>query len=164
MPFAVNRLKTGTPPRIDGKTIDYSSLQAQPGDRPTPVFSFFGDAERHPRQVDCHITATNRRTHEIIASALHRSPIYGGMIEGVGPRYCPSIEDKVVRFAERDKPSDFHRTRGAGHQRNLSQRHFHQFAVRCAVSFCAKHRGLRAGGESRAPDTPSNTISSTRAA
>ena len=107
MPFAVNRLKTGTPPRIDGKTIDYSSLEAQPGDRPTPVFSFFGDAEHHPRQVDCHITATNRCTHEIIASALHRSPIYGGMIEGVGPRYCPSIEDKVVRFAERDSHQIF---------------------------------------------------------
>jgi tRNA uridine 5-carboxymethylaminomethyl modification enzyme len=102
-PFRVGRLKTGTPPRIDGRTIDYTGLEAQPGDDPPPVFSFLGNASEHPRQVVCHITHTNERTHEIIRRALHRSPMYSGRIEGVGPRYCPSIEDKVVRFA--DKPS-----------------------------------------------------------
>jgi tRNA uridine 5-carboxymethylaminomethyl modification enzyme len=99
LPLRVDRLKTGTPPRIDGKTIDYTELDQQPGDDPTPVFSFLGDATRHPDQVCCHITHTNSRTHEIIGAALDRSPLYGGVIEGVGPRYCPSIEDKVVRFS-----------------------------------------------------------------
>ncbi len=96
------RLKTGTPPRIDGNTVDYSRLPPQPGDTPVPVFSYLGDAGMHPRQVSCHITRTNRATHDIIRAALHRSPLYSGVIDGVGPRYCPSIEDKVVRFAERD--------------------------------------------------------------
>jgi tRNA uridine 5-carboxymethylaminomethyl modification enzyme len=97
----VGRLKTGTPPRIDGRTIDYSRLAVQPGDDPPPVFSFIGDRSEHPPQVPCHLTATNERTHEIIRAALHRSPMYTGAIEGVGPRYCPSVEDKVVRFAEK---------------------------------------------------------------
>ncbi len=101
LPLGVDRLKTGTPPRIDGKTIDYRGLEEQPGDEPVPVFSFLGSAEEHPRQVPCHITHTNARTHDIIMQGLDRSPLYGGMIEGVGPRYCPSIEDKVVRFADR---------------------------------------------------------------
>ncbi|MDE0282789.1 MAG: tRNA uridine-5-carboxymethylaminomethyl(34) synthesis enzyme MnmG [Gammaproteobacteria bacterium] len=101
LPLGVDRLKTGTPPRIDGKTIDYRGLEEQPGDEPVPVFSFLGSAEEHPRQVHCHITHTNARTHDIIMQGLDRSPLYGGMIEGVGPRYCPSIEDKVVRFADR---------------------------------------------------------------
>ena len=101
LPLKVDRLKTGTPPRIDGKTIDYSALLEQPGDTPRPVFSFLGDEREHPRQVVCHITQTNEKTHEIIAASLDRSPIYGGVIEGVGPRYCPSIEDKIVRFADR---------------------------------------------------------------
>jgi tRNA uridine 5-carboxymethylaminomethyl modification enzyme len=100
--FHVERLKTGTPPRIDGRTIDYSVCDEQQGDYPVPVFSFIGCPEDHPRQVSCHITHTNHRTHEIIRSGLSRSPLYTGIIEGVGPRYCPSIEDKVVRFAERD--------------------------------------------------------------
>jgi len=99
----VGRLKTGTPPRIDGRTIDYSVLQAQPGDVPVPVFSFLGRASDHPTQVNCFITANNERTHEIIRQATDRSPLFTGAIEGVGPRYCPSVEDKVVRFA--DKPS-----------------------------------------------------------
>ena len=107
LPFRVDRLKTGTPPRIDGRTIDYSQLQAQPGDTPTPMFSFLGQAEDHPPQVPCHITYTNARTHEIIQGGLDRSPMYSGVIEGVGPRYCPSIEDKVVRFAERDRHQIF---------------------------------------------------------
>jgi tRNA uridine 5-carboxymethylaminomethyl modification enzyme len=95
----VERLKTGTPPRIDGRSIDYASLEEQPGDDPVPVFSFCGRAEDHPRQVSCHIARTNDRTHEIIRGGLSRSPMFTGVIEGIGPRYCPSIEDKVVRFA-----------------------------------------------------------------
>ena len=98
----VGRLKTGTPPRIDGRSIDYAGLAKQPGDEPTPVFSFMGSREHHPRQIACHITHTNAHTHEIIKSGLDRSPMYTGVIEGVGPRYCPSVEDKVMRFA--DKP------------------------------------------------------------
>lgn len=101
LPFRVGRLKTGTPPRIDGRTIDYAKLEVQPGDKPVPVFSFLGEAHEHPPQVVCHITRTNERTHEIIRAALHRSPMYSGRIEGIGPRYCPSVEDKVVRFAEK---------------------------------------------------------------
>jgi tRNA uridine 5-carboxymethylaminomethyl modification enzyme len=97
----VGRLKTGTPPRIDGRTIDYAVLQAQPGDEPVPVFSFLGRATEHPKQVNCFITATNERTHEIIRQATDRSPMFTGVIEGVGPRYCPSVEDKVVRFADK---------------------------------------------------------------
>ena len=107
LPFRVDRLKTGTPPRIDGRSIDYSKLAAQPGDTPTPVFSFMGRVEDHPPQVSCHITYTNPRTHEIIAGGLDRSPMYSGVIEGVGPRYCPSIEDKVVRFADRERHQIF---------------------------------------------------------
>jgi len=99
LPFRVDRLKTGTPPRIDGKTVDFSQLQAQPGDTPIPSFSFTAKPEHHPRQVACHITHTNERTHEIIRGGLDRSPLYSGVIEGTGPRYCPSIEDKIVRFA-----------------------------------------------------------------
>jgi tRNA uridine 5-carboxymethylaminomethyl modification enzyme len=101
LPFAVGRLKTGTPPRIDGRTIDYSTLAEQAGDDPPPVFSFLGSREDHPRQVSCWITHTSEATHAIIRGALDRSPLYGGVIEGVGPRYCPSIEDKVVRFADK---------------------------------------------------------------
>ena len=101
MEFRVDRLKTGTPPRIDGRTIDYSVLEEQPGDDPAPVFSFIGSAEEHPHQLPCHITHTNEQTHDIIRGGLDRSPMYSGIIEGVGPRYCPSIEDKVVRFADK---------------------------------------------------------------
>ena len=99
LPLRVGRLKTGTPPRIDGRTIDYTGLAEQWGDTPTPVFSFLGSREEHPRQVACHITHTNERTHAIIRAGLDRSPMYTGVIEGVGPRYCPSVEDKVMRFA-----------------------------------------------------------------
>jgi tRNA uridine 5-carboxymethylaminomethyl modification enzyme len=97
----VARLKTGTPPRIDGRTLNYSVMQEQPGDEPRPVFSFVGRRAEHPRQVSCHITHTTEATHEIIRGALDQSPMYTGMIEGTGPRYCPSIEDKVVRFADK---------------------------------------------------------------
>ncbi len=103
LPFRVGRLKTGTPPRLDGRSIDYSRLIEQPGDDPAPVFSYLGRVEEHPRQVSCWITRTNARTHDIIRSGLDRSPMYTGVIEGVGPRYCPSVEDKIMRFA--DKPS-----------------------------------------------------------
>jgi tRNA uridine 5-carboxymethylaminomethyl modification enzyme len=101
LPFHVARLKTGTPPRIDGRTIDYNGLAAQPGDTPTPVLSFIGGTNEHPRQIDCHITHTNERTHDLIRGGLDRSPMFSGAIEGTGPRYCPSVEDKVVRFADK---------------------------------------------------------------
>ena len=101
MPFRVARLKTGTPPRLDGKTLDYSVMTPQPGDEPVPVFSFMGRRADHPAQVECHITRTTEETHEIIRSSLTESPLYTGAIEGVGPRYCPSVEDKIVRFADK---------------------------------------------------------------
>ena len=101
MPFRVARLKTGTPPRIDGKTLNYAAMAEQPGDVPMPVFSFMGRRADHPRQVSCHITHTTATTHDIIRGALDQSPMYTGMIEGAGPRYCPSIEDKVVRFVDK---------------------------------------------------------------
>lgn len=101
LPFNVQRLKTGTPPRLDGKTIDFSQLEKQPGDTPTPLFSFLGKQEDHPEQTSCFITYTNEKTHDIIRGGLDRSPMYSGVIEGVGPRYCPSIEDKIVRFADK---------------------------------------------------------------
>jgi len=101
LPFNVGRLKTGTPPRIDGKSVDFKHLIAQPGDSPRPVFSFMGTHADQPEQVNCWMTNTTEETHEIIRSALHRSPMYSGQIDGTGPRYCPSIEDKIVRFAER---------------------------------------------------------------
>lgn len=103
----VGRLKTGTPPRIDGRTIDYSVMTEQPGDDPVPVFSFLGDAAQHPRQLPCWITQTNSRTHEIIRGGLDRSPMFSGIIKGVGPRYCPSIEDKIVRFSDKDSHQIF---------------------------------------------------------
>ncbi|RFA30643.1 tRNA uridine-5-carboxymethylaminomethyl(34) synthesis enzyme MnmG [Alkalilimnicola ehrlichii] len=107
LPFHVERLKTGTPPRIDGRTIDFEQLQAQPGDDPVPTFSFLGSADQHPRQVPCYITHTNERTHEIIRGGLDRSPMYAGVIDGVGPRYCPSVEDKVVRFSDKNSHQIF---------------------------------------------------------
>ena len=107
LPFRVGRLKTGTPPRIDSRSIDYSGLAEQPGDAPTPVFSYTGKRSHHPEQVSCHITHTNTATHDIIRDGLSRSPMYTGVIEGVGPRYCPSIEDKIVRFADKDSHQIF---------------------------------------------------------
>ena len=107
LPFRIDRLKTGTPPRIDGRTIDFSKLEEQHGDTPVPVFSFMGRREQHSRQIPCHITRTNNQTHDIIRAGLDRSPLYSGIIEGIGPRYCPSIEDKVVRFADRESHQIF---------------------------------------------------------
>jgi len=105
--FPVGRLKTGTPPRLDGRTIDFSVMQVQQGDDPVPVFSFMGVAAQHPRQMPCWITETNERTHDIIRSGLDRSPMYTGIIEGVGPRYCPSVEDKITRFAGKNSHQIF---------------------------------------------------------
>jgi tRNA uridine 5-carboxymethylaminomethyl modification enzyme len=107
LPFRVGRLKTGTPPRIDGRTIDFATLEAQWSDDPQPVFSYLGRVSEHPRQAPCHITATNERTHDIIRAATDRSPMFTGKIEGVGPRYCPSVEDKVVRFADKNSHQIF---------------------------------------------------------
>lgn len=107
LPFKVARLKTGTPPRIDGRTIDYSQLIVQPGDTPVPVVSFLSDGSEHPQQIPCHISQTTERTHAIIRRALNQSPLYSGAIAGVGPRYCPSIEDKVVRFADKSSHQIF---------------------------------------------------------
>ncbi len=107
LPFNVGRLKTGTPPRIDKNSVDFSQLVEQPGDDPVPVFSYLGSHEDAPEQISCHITHTNEQTHALIRDSLHRSPMYSGEIEGVGPRYCPSIEDKVVRFADKDSHQIF---------------------------------------------------------
>jgi len=107
LPLRVSRLKTGTPPRIDARTIDFSVLAQQHGDNPMPVFSFMGNVAQHPRQVPCYVTHTNEKTHDVIRSNLDRSPMYAGVIEGIGPRYCPSIEDKVMRFADRNQHQIF---------------------------------------------------------
>lgn len=107
LPFNVGRLKTGTPPRIDGRTLDYSQMEVQPGDLPTPCFSYLATPGVHPKQVACYITHTTEKTHQIIRENLHRSAMYSGMIEGVGPRYCPSIEDKIVRFADKSSHQIF---------------------------------------------------------
>ncbi|EJD6112886.1 tRNA uridine-5-carboxymethylaminomethyl(34) synthesis enzyme MnmG [Morganella morganii] len=107
LPLRVGRLKTGTPPRIDARTIDFAKLTPQFGDNPMPVFSFMGSADEHPEQMPCHITYTNEKTHEVIRNNLDRSPMYAGVIEGIGPRYCPSIEDKVMRFADRNQHQIF---------------------------------------------------------
>ena len=114
LPFRVARLKTGTPPRLDGKTLNYAAMTEQPGDVPMPVFSFMGRRADHPRQVSCHITHTTAATHDIIRGALDQSPMYTGMIEGAGPRYCPSIEDKVVRFADKASHQVFVEPEGLG--------------------------------------------------
>lgn len=114
LPFRVGRLKTGTPPRIERSSIDFSVMQEQPGDDPAPVFSYLGSLDQHPQQVPCHITYTNTRTHDLIRDGLDRSPLYSGDISGVGPRYCPSIEDKVVRFADRDSHQIFVEPEGLG--------------------------------------------------
>ena len=107
LPFRVNRLKTGTPPRIDSRSVDFSVMQQQAGDMPLPVMSYLGTADDHPEQVNCHITSTNEECHDIIRGGLDRSPMYTGVIEGTGPRYCPSIEDKVMRFADKNSHQIF---------------------------------------------------------
>jgi len=124
LPLRVARLKTGTPPRLDARSVDFSKMREQPGDTPLPVMSFLGRAEEHPEQRCCWITQTNARTHEIIAANLDRSPMYSGVIEGIGPRYCPSIEDKIHRFAGKDSHQIFIEP-----ERAVPQRHFHLAAV-----------------------------------
>ena len=107
LPFRVDRLKTGTPPRIDARTVDFSLMQAQPGDEITPIMSYMGSRALHPRQIECFITHTNEKTHDIIRGGMDRSPMYTGVIDGIGPRYCPSIEDKIVRFADKNSHQIF---------------------------------------------------------
>jgi len=107
MPFRIDRLKTGTPPRLDARSLDFSKMEKQPGDDPRPIFSFMGSRDDHPAQVPCYITHTNIKTHDIIRNGLDRSPMYTGVIEGIGPRYCPSIEDKITRFADKDSHQIF---------------------------------------------------------
>jgi tRNA uridine 5-carboxymethylaminomethyl modification enzyme len=107
MPFRMDRLKTGTPPRLDSRTLDYSVMEEQPGDEPRPVFSFMGSTNDHPKQISCYITHTNEKTHQHIREGLDRSPMYTGVIEGIGPRYCPSIEDKINRFADKNSHQIF---------------------------------------------------------
>jgi tRNA uridine 5-carboxymethylaminomethyl modification enzyme len=107
LPFRIDRLKTGTPPRLDARTLDFSVMQEQPGDEPRPIFSFMGKHEHQPKQISCYITHTNQNTHDFIRQGLDRSPMYTGVIEGVGPRYCPSIEDKIMRFADKDSHQIF---------------------------------------------------------
>ncbi len=137
LPFRVDRLKTGTPPRIDGRTIDYDKLQVQPGDNPVPVFSFLGKPEDHPQQIPCHITRTNAQTHEIIRESLDQSPMYTGVIEGVGPRYCPSIEDKVMRFADRDSHQIFVEPEG------LHTHEVYPNGISTSLPFDAQYRFVR---------------------
>jgi tRNA uridine 5-carboxymethylaminomethyl modification enzyme len=125
----VGRLKTGTPPRIDAKSVDFSQMIEQAGDTPTPVMSFMGNQAMHPQQISCWITHTNEKTHDIIRSGLDRSPMYTGVIEGVGPRYCPSIEDKIHRFADKNSHQIFIEPEGLTTHELISQWYFHQFTV-----------------------------------
>ncbi len=133
----VGRLKTGTPPRLDGRTLDYSVMVEQAGDVPTPVFSFLGARAEHPRQVACHITHTNARTHAIIRAGLDRSPLYTGVIEGVGPRYCPSVEDKVQRFADKDRHQVFIEPEG------LSTHEVYPNGISTSLPFDVQHELVR---------------------
>jgi tRNA uridine 5-carboxymethylaminomethyl modification enzyme len=156
------RLKTGTPPRLDARTIDFSVMQEQPGDDPVPVFSFLGNAAQHPRQLPCWITSTNSRTHDIIRANLDRSPMYSGVIEGVGPRYCPSIEDKIHRFADKDSHHVFLEPEG------LDTHEIYPNGISTSLPFDVQLdivRSIRASktATSCVPATPSSTTTSTRA-
>ena len=137
MAFRVGRLKTGTPPRLDGRSLDWSVMMEQPGDEPAPVFSFLGKREDHPHQISCYITRTNERTHDIIRGGLDRSPMYAGVIEGVGPRYCPSIEDKVVRFADKDSHQIFVEPEG------LNTREIYPNGFSTSLPFDVQQRAIR---------------------
>jgi tRNA uridine 5-carboxymethylaminomethyl modification enzyme len=136
----VGRLKTGTPPRLDGRSIDFTGMTEQPGDEPTPVFAFLGQREQHPRQVSCWITHTSPRTHEIIRRGLDRSPLYTGVIEGIGPRYCPSIEDKVTRFAGKDSHQIFLEPEG------LTVGEFYPNGISTSLPFDVQHELVRSIG------------------
>ncbi|MFN7087239.1 MAG: tRNA uridine-5-carboxymethylaminomethyl(34) synthesis enzyme MnmG [Burkholderiales bacterium] len=137
MKLPIGRLKTGTPPRIDGRSIDFSVMTEQPGDEPTPVFSFLGTREQHPRQLPCWITHTNPRTHDIIRGALDRSPMFTGVIEGVGPRYCPSIEDKITRFADKHSHQIFLEPEG------LTVNEFYPNGISTSLPFDVQHALVR---------------------
>src|SRR3569833_1414114 len=137
LPLRVGRLKTGTPPRIDGRSIDYSQMSEQPGATPVPVFSYLGDVAHHPRQVSCFITLTIARTLEIIRGGLDRSPMYSGVIEGVGPRYCPSIEDKIVRFADKDTQQIFVEPEG------LTTHEFYPTGISSSLPFDVQYELVR---------------------
>jgi tRNA uridine 5-carboxymethylaminomethyl modification enzyme len=137
LPLQVGRLKTGTPPRIDGTTIDFARLQLQPGDVPVPVFSFLGSPEEHPRQVPCHISYTNERTHQIIHAGLDSSPMYTGAIQGIGPRYCPSIEDKIVRFTDKSSHQIFIEPEG------LETREIYPNGISTSLSFDIQYALVR---------------------
>jgi tRNA uridine 5-carboxymethylaminomethyl modification enzyme len=137
LPFRVGRLKTGTPPRIDGRSLDFSVMESQPGDVPVPVFSFLGCGKDHPEQVNCFITHTNERTHEIIRAATDRSPMFTGAIEGTGPRYCPSVEDKVVRFASKTSHQVFVEPEG------LSTHEFYPNGISTSLPFDVQYAFVR---------------------
>lgn len=137
LPFTVDRLKTGTPPRIDGRSIDFSQLEEQPGDDPVPSFSFLGKPEDHPRQISCFITYTNERTHDIIRAGMDRSPMYAGVIEGVGPRYCPSIEDKIVRFSDKSSHQLFIEPEG------LTTREVYPNGISTSLPYDVQHELVR---------------------
>ncbi|HSN39660.1 MAG TPA: tRNA uridine-5-carboxymethylaminomethyl(34) synthesis enzyme MnmG, partial [Burkholderiales bacterium] len=137
MKLPVGRLKTGTPPRIDGRSIDFSVMTEQPGDEPTPVFSFLGLREQHPQQRPCWITHTNTRTHEIIRDGLDRSPMFTGVIEGIGPRYCPSIEDKITRFADKSSHQIFLEPEG------LTVNEFYPNGISTSLPFDVQHALVR---------------------
>ena len=156
-------LKTGTPPRIDGRSIDFSVMTEQPGDDPVPVFSFLGSREQHPRQLPCWITHTNARTHDIIRGGLDRSPMFTGVIEGVGPRYCPSIEDKILRFADKASHQIFLEPEGLDDPRVLSQRHLDEPAVRRAARARALDQRVWSTRISPGPAMRSSTTISIRA-
>jgi tRNA uridine 5-carboxymethylaminomethyl modification enzyme len=137
LPLRVGRLKTGTPPRIDGRSLDFSAMAAQPGDELVPVFSFLGRASEHPQQVNCFITKTNERTHEIIRAATDRSPMFTGVIEGVGPRYCPSVEDKIVRFADKTSHQIFVEPEG------LNTHEIYPNGISTSLPFDVQHKFVR---------------------
>ena len=137
LPLLVGRLKTGTPPRIDGRSLDFAAMTPQPGDDPVPVFSFLGRASDHPRQVNCFITKTNERTHEIIRAATDRSPMFTGVIEGVGPRYCPSVEDKIVRFADKSSHQIFVEPEG------LTTHEIYPNGISTSLPFDVQHEFVR---------------------
>jgi len=137
LPLRVERLKTGTPPRIDGRSLDYSKLRPQPGDRPIPSFSFMASGEEHPAQISCYITSTTEKTHDIIRSGLDRSPMYSGVIEGIGPRYCPSIEDKVVRFADKTSHQIFVEPEG------LNTHEIYPNGISTSLPFDVQHQLVR---------------------
>ena len=147
LPFRVGRLKTGTPPRIDGRSIDYAGLQVQPGDEPLPVFSYLGLREQHPRQVVCHITDTNEHTHELIRAATDRSPMYTGVIAGRGPALLPVDRGQGCAVRRQGLAPGLPRAGGARHARGVPERHLDQPAVRRAARLRAQHPRLRAGAD-----------------